>query len=105
MDPDLILKPRLTGEIATDGGTTIVSYGIDARSSSRAFFLLVLVGALLALVGALLALVFGIPVPGPAFFCLVLAGVCLAFANGIWGTVPNARQNELLLERWLRGCL
>jgi hypothetical protein len=105
LDPDLILKPRLRGEIESDGSGTTVVYQVDARASSRTFFVLVALATLFVLVGAVLALVFGVPVPGPAFFLFVIAGVCVVFANGIWRTVPKAQEDEAFLEQWLQGVL
>jgi len=105
LDPDLILKPRLKGEIESNGSTTTVVYQIDAHVSSRIFFVLVALAMLLVLVGAVLASLFGIPIPGPAFFSFLLAAVCVVFANGIWGTVPKAQQDEEFLEQWLKGVL
>jgi hypothetical protein len=105
LDPDRILKPRLKGSLEISGTTSLVIYRVDVRIESGLFFVLGFFAILLALLGVVLASLYGVPVPGPAFFSLLLAGVCIAAANGFWETVPNAEEDEAFLKRWLEETL
>jgi hypothetical protein len=101
IDPDKMLKPRLVGEIEGHGPATAIIYRIDARSRSRLFFSLASLAILFASLGAVIASLYGVPVPGPAFFSFLLAGVCVAGANNIWVLIPKAQADEAFLTSWL----
>lgn len=105
IDPDAILKPRLKGTIAAADSSTIVTYRVDAHVQSKLFFFLVVLATSFVLLAAALTLVYRFVIPGPAFFSLLLAGVCLIFANGIWGVVTKAQDDEAFLEDWLERVL
>jgi H+/Cl- antiporter ClcA len=101
LDPDRILKPRLTGQLASTDQATSMTYQIDARNSCKCFFALFSLAILFVILGLVLTLVRGVSVPGGAFFAFLLVGVCLVFLNGIWKTVPKAQADEAYLEAWL----